>query len=96
MSTVITGTPHLDKAEYNSGDTITVTVPDLSATSTVHSSQALVVTLTADDGTETVIDAPNVPVTRITHPGVRITAVELDGAAGTVAADGLSATAVAV
>jgi hypothetical protein len=96
MATVITGTPHLDKAEYNAGDTITVTVPDLAATSTVHSSQALVITATADDGSETVFDAPNVAVTRVTHPGVRITAVTLDGAAGTVAADGLSATAVAV
>lgn len=96
MSTVITGTPVLDKAEYASGETITVTVPDISATSTVQGSQHLTITATADDGTETIFDVPAVAVTRITHPGVKITGVELDGVVGTVAADGLSATAVAV
>lgn len=94
MSTVITATPKLDKAEYVTGDRITVTIPGATATSTADGVQHLALTLTAADGAKLVLNA-DVPVSVIRHPGVKITAVSLDGVTGTVAADGLSATVTA-
>lgn len=91
MSTVISATPVLDHQHYTTGDQITVTIPSATATSTNDGVQHLAVKLTADDGTEQTFNA-DIPVTVVKHLGVKITAVSLDGTAGTVAADGKSAT----
>lgn len=90
MSTVISATPTLDREKYSTGDQITVTIPDASATSTNDSVQHLSLTLRSDDGTEQVFNA-DVPVSVVRQLTVRITAVSLDGVLGTIADDGQSA-----
>jgi hypothetical protein len=94
MATVITAHPVLDRAQYTTGDTITVTIPDADAVSTNDEVQHLTISLTAGDGTVQTLNA-DVPVTEVKHLPVGITGVTLDGASGTVTADGLSATVTA-
>jgi hypothetical protein len=94
VATVITAAPKLDKAKYSTGDTITVTIPGATATSSVDGTQHLALTLTSADGTSQVFNA-DVPVTTVRKLAVKITAVSLDGKAGAVAADGQSATVTA-
>ncbi len=90
MSTVITATATTDKSSYTSGEQISVTIPGASAVSTTDTTRHLSLTLTADDGTSEQFSA-DVAGQLVKQLGVKITAVELDGVAGTVATDGQSA-----
>jgi hypothetical protein len=89
-----------DKASYNKGDTMTVTISggDVLTTTSQVQSGTLSLTITAADGAVTTIPLQpvNIAVTTATPESVKITgAVDSTGRVWTIGATGLTATAIA-
>lgn len=104
MTDTFNVTASYDKASYNQGDTMTVTISGgdvlTQTTGSQQQSGNLTLTITAADGSVTTVSVPsatiNISTTTSTPESVKITGVsDTSGRNWTIAASGLSATATA-
>jgi Bacterial Ig-like domain (group 3) len=100
MGDVFNVTAAYDKATYNKGDLMTVTISGGDVLTQVNSAQSgtLTLTITAADGSTTSIALPDVTIntTTTTPESVKITgAVDSTARPWTIASNGLSVTATA-
>jgi hypothetical protein len=100
VADVFSVTGAYDKASYNKGDTMTVTISggDVLTQTVQQPSGTVTLTITAADGSTTTVVMPPEPVnvTTTSPQSVKITGVsDTSGRTWTIAANGLSCTAVA-